>query len=143
MGPAWIDGRPADLEAAAAEAARLLAASRVPVIAGLGADVAGARAAIALARRLGGAIDHMHSDALLRDLDVMREAGMLVTTPNEARVRGDLVLLVGDGLVEAWPQLPERLLAAPLGPEAGAAQRRIRWLCPGRGGTAGLGGSGT
>jgi formylmethanofuran dehydrogenase subunit B len=133
MSPAWIDGDPVSLDAAAAEAARLLGASRLPVIAGLGTDVAGARAAIALARLLGGVVDHMHSGVLLRNVDVMREAGMMVTTPNEARVRGDVLLLVGEGLVETWPQLKERLLAAPLGTESGAhATRRIRWLCPGR-----------
>jgi formylmethanofuran dehydrogenase subunit B len=113
MGPARIDGNPVGLDAAAAEAARLLHASRLPVIAGLGTDIAGARAAIALARRLGGAVDHMHSGAVLHDLDVRREAGMIVTTPNQARVRGDVLLLAGEGLVDAWPQLPERMLLAP------------------------------
>ena len=53
---------------------------------------------------------------MLRDLDVMREAGIMLTTPNEARLRADLLLMVGAGLLEAWPQLPERLLIA-----AGAA----------------------
>ena len=51
----------------------------------------------------------------------MREAGMMVTMPNEARVRADFLLLVGPGLIEAWPALPERLFA----------KRRIVWLCPG------------
>ena len=46
MGEARIDGRPVALEAAIAEAARVLAASRLPVIAGLGTDIAGARAAV-------------------------------------------------------------------------------------------------
>jgi formylmethanofuran dehydrogenase subunit B len=132
MGAAWIDGSPVALDVAAAEAARLLGASRLPVIAGLGTDLAGARAALALARLLRGAVDHMYSDALLRDLDVMREAGMMVTTPNEARLRGDLLLLVGEGLFSAWPQLAERLLLAPLAREIDA-KRRIWWICPGRG----------
>src|ERR1700709_1159632 len=103
MGDARIDGRPVALETAIAEAAKLLGASRLPGIAGLGTDVAGARAAIALAERVGGVVDHMHSDVLLRGLSVMREAGAYVTTPNEARVRGDTLLLVGPGLFEAWP----------------------------------------
>jgi formylmethanofuran dehydrogenase subunit B len=140
MSLAWIDGDPVSLDAAAAEAARLLGASRLPVIAGLGTDVAGARAAIALARLLGGIVDHMHADALLRNLDVMRASGMMMTTPNEARVRGDVLLLVGEGLVETWPQLHDRLLTAPLGAESGAdAKRRIRCLCPGRGDAKALG----
>jgi formylmethanofuran dehydrogenase subunit B len=109
MSHAWIDGRPVALHVATAEAARLLAASRVPVVAGLGTDIAGARAAIALAERIGASIDHMNSDTVLRDVEVMRAAGIMLTTPNEARLRADVLLMIGAGLVEAWPELPERL----------------------------------
>ena len=126
MAEAWIRGKPVTLAAAASEAARLLGASRMPVIAGLGTDIAGVRAAIALARQVGGAIDHMHAATLLRDLDVMRESGMMTTTPNEARLRADFLLLIGPGLVQAWPELWTRLLATPEG-----VARRIVWLCGG------------
>jgi formylmethanofuran dehydrogenase subunit B len=130
MHQAWIDGTPAELAAAAAAAARLLDASRQPLIAGLGADVAGARAAAALAQRIGAAIDHMNADALLRDLDVMREAGVMLTTPGEAHVRADTLLLVGSGLIEAWNDLPRHLLGArTVEPGSGAGRRKF-WLCP-------------
>src|SRR4051812_9776298 len=132
MDHAWIGGEAVPREAAVAEAARLLGASRLPLIAGLGTDIAGARAAVALAERIGGVVEHMHSDAMLRDLAVLREAGAFVTTPNEARLRADTLLLVGTGLSEAWPALGERLLSQPLGPEAGGGARKIFWLCPGR-----------
>ena len=89
MDRAWIDGKAVTLKAAIAEAAKLLGASRFPLIAGLGADVAGTRAAIALAERLGAAIDHMHSDVLLRRLDSMREAEVMITTAADARARAD------------------------------------------------------
>jgi formylmethanofuran dehydrogenase subunit B len=132
MAGAWIEGKPVALAVAGARAAELLAASRLPVIAGLGTDIAGARAAIALAERLGGVIDHMHSQALLHDLDVMRESGIMMTTPNEARVRGDLLLLVGPGLARAWPDLGTRLVERPLAPELGnEGGRRVVRLCPG------------
>ena len=132
MGEARIDGRPVALEAAIAQAARVLAASRLPVIAGLGTDIAGARAAVALARSIGGVVDHMHSTALMRDLAVMRQAGAYLTTPNETRLRGDTLLLVGPGLNEAWPDLGRLFgkLHAPAGGE-----RRIFWLCPGKAAT--------
>ena len=87
MDRAWIDGKAVALKAAIAEAAKLLGASRFPLIAGLGADVAGTRAAIALAERLGAAIDHMHSDVLLRRLDSMREAEVMITTAADVRAR--------------------------------------------------------
>jgi formylmethanofuran dehydrogenase subunit B len=130
MDHAWIDGAPAELSAAAAAAARLLEASRQPLIAGLGADVAGARAAAALARRLGAVVDHMHGEALLRDLDVIREAGAMLIAPTEARVRADTVLLVGPGAGEKENELTQYLLAAAGGPGV-VTDRRIFWLCPG------------
>jgi formylmethanofuran dehydrogenase subunit B len=130
-----IDGAPASLDEAAAAAARLLARSRQPLIAGLSADIDGARAAIALAQRVGGVIEHVRSAALLRDLDCLRETGIMLTTPGEARVRADVVLLVGDGLTETWPGLAERLLAPPAKPEGVDVKRRIVWLAPQSGAT--------
>src|SRR5215475_1475428 len=120
MTEAWIRGKSAPLDDAIIEAANIIGNGRQPVIAGLGTDVAGARAAIKLARVIGGVIDHMHSGALLRDLDVVREAGMMTTTPTEAHVRADFLLLVGPGLIEAWPALPTTLFR----------ERRTVWLCP-------------
>ena len=132
MDRAWIDGRPVTLKVAVAEAAKLLSTSRFPVIAGLGADVAGTRAAIALAERLGAAVDHMHSEVLLRSLDVMREAGVMVTTATEARARADYLLLVGPDATTACAELPQ-LLVGRAGPEAGGGLRHVGWICPGRG----------
>lgn len=132
MERAWIAGEPATLDAAVAEAAKVLHASRHPLIAGLGTDVAGARAAIMLAKRAGAVIDHMNSDALLRDLDVMRSSGVILTTAGEARVRADTLLLIGPGLIKAWPELPPRLFGNMRQPKChGTAERQILWLCPG------------
>jgi formylmethanofuran dehydrogenase subunit B len=127
-GEAWIAGEPATLDEAAVAAAELLERSRQALIAGLGTDIDGAKAAIALAERVGGVVDHMHSAALMRDLDCMRETGVMITTPGEARVRADVVLLVGDGLTETWPALSERLLRPPAKPEGADVSRRIVWL---------------
>jgi len=131
MGRAWIGGKPAALERALAEAAGLLAASRCPLIAGLGTDVAGARAAIGLADRIGGVIDHMNSDALLRDLAVLREARMMVTTPNEARLRADTLLLVGPSLEKEAPDLSRWLGLGSSGKGDAATRRSLVRLCPG------------
>jgi len=130
MADAWIEGRPAAMDAAVAEAAKLLASSRLPVVAGLGTDVAGARAAVALAQRIGGVVDHMHAGTVLRALDVVRSAGLLVTTPNEAAVRADTLLLVGPGLATAWPEIGRELLGREPDRRFVAGRRRIYWLCP-------------
>jgi formylmethanofuran dehydrogenase subunit B len=135
MARAWIGGRPAALERALAEAAGLLAASRCPLITGLGTDVAGARAAIGLAERIGAVVDHMNADFLLRDLAVLREAGMMLTTPNEARLRADTLLLVGPGLEKDAPELAQWLgLDASPGHDA-PGERAVVRLCAGRAAT--------
>jgi formylmethanofuran dehydrogenase subunit B len=137
---AFVDGAAVQLEVAAAVAGRLLAEARLPVIAGLATDVAGTRAAIALAEKLRGAYDHLASDVLLRDIDVMRQAGRMVTTANDVRLRADCVLFLGPKLIGSWPDLPKRLkLAAP--PRLGEVKtaRKIFWLGPGRGEAAEVG----
>lgn len=118
---ASIDGAPASLDRAVSVAADLISSAREPLFAGLGTDIAGARAAVRLAEQTGGVLDHAHSAAILRELDCMRETGIMLTTPLEARVRADTVLLAGDGLLEAWPELGPGILAAAL-------PRRVIWL---------------
>jgi formylmethanofuran dehydrogenase subunit B len=135
MARAWIGGKPAALERALAEAAGLLAASRCPLITGLGTDVAGARAAIGLAERIGAVVDHMNADVLLRDLAVLREAGMMVTTPNEARLRADTLLLVGPGLEKDAPELARWLGLDASREHHAATARAVARLCPGRAAT--------
>jgi formylmethanofuran dehydrogenase subunit B len=129
-----VDGREADLAQAVARAGEILAASRAPVFA-VAADVAGARAALALAERLGGVVDHPDSDALFRNLRVVQDAGALTTTLSEVRNRADVVLVVGPDPAGALPRFHERCLAPRrtlfedaaeralfrLGPPAGAA----------------------
>jgi formylmethanofuran dehydrogenase subunit B len=132
MARAWIGGKPAALERALAEAAGLLAASRCPLIAGLGTDVGGARAAIGLAERIGAVVDHMNADVLLRDLAVLREAGMMLTTPNEARLRADTLLLVGPGLETDAPELAQWLGLDASRKDDAPGQRTVVRLCPGR-----------
>jgi formylmethanofuran dehydrogenase subunit B len=131
-GAAWIEGTRASPARAAESAARLLSASAQPLIAGLGADVDGARRAVALAERVGGVIDHMHSAAILRDLDSLRETGVMITTPGEARIRADVLVLVGDGAEEAWPTLSERLPSGPARSDSFDAPRRLVVLSTGR-----------
>lgn len=100
-----------DFDAAISAAAELLGASAFPVFAGSGADVAGFAAAIRLAERLGGAIDHAAAEASLRDSAVLHDVGLMLVSPGEARQRADTILIVGDGPLQAWPDLPGFLFA--------------------------------
>jgi formylmethanofuran dehydrogenase subunit B len=135
MSEARINGKPASLAAAAERAAEILSLARMPVVAGLGTDVAGARAAILLAEKLRGAYDHMHSARIFADLDVMRQAGLMFTTPSEARLRADVFLFIGKDLTKIWPELMGRLSPAEIPPfDLAHEPRKLLWIAPGRGG---------
>ncbi|MDE3176591.1 MAG: tungsten formylmethanofuran dehydrogenase [Pseudomonadota bacterium] len=128
---AWIDGAPASFDAAVIEAARLLGASAAPLFAHIGADVAGAREAALLAEQTGAALDHADSQALFTNLDPVRESGAMLTTPLEA-ARADLLLLIGDGVFDVWPDLAPRLV------DRLAQGARTVWLCDSAGARAGI-----
>jgi formylmethanofuran dehydrogenase subunit B len=137
MNEARINGKPALLAAAVERAAEILSAARMPVIAGLGTDVAGARASILLAERLRGAYDHMYSARIFADLDVMRQAGLMFTTPNEARLRADVFLFIGSDLTRVWPAMMDRLAPAEIPPlDLARESRKLLWIAPGRGAMA-------
>ncbi|MFO1057186.1 MAG: hypothetical protein U1E53_09485 [Dongiaceae bacterium] len=107
-----LDGRDCTIDEAVARAAAILGASRQPLFAGLAADVAGIGAALQLADRLGGVVDHAGSAALFRNLPAQRELGWVATTLSaEVRNRADLVLLVGPDPLAAAPRFVERCVA--------------------------------
>ncbi|MGH6863369.1 MAG: tungsten formylmethanofuran dehydrogenase [Methylocella sp.] len=134
MSEARINGKPALLAAAAERAAEILSHARLPVIAGLGTDIAGARASILLAERLRGAYDHMYSARIFADLDVMRQAGLMFTTPNEARLRADVFLFIGKDLTKVWPAMMARLSPAEIPPfDLAREPRKLLWIAPARG----------
>ncbi len=132
MSNATLDGAPIAIEDAYQHAAKILGGAKFPVVAGLATDAAGARAAILLAERLRGAYDHVASKEIFNDLDVTRSFGMFITTPGEARVRADVVLLVGPGLTDRWPAMFERLALGAPARFNDAAPRKILWLGPKR-----------
>ena len=91
----------------------------------MGTDAEGTRAAIELAERVHGVVDHAHSASLFRDLDCARENGAMIVAPAEAYARADLVLLVGEDPTPAWPGLRSRILAQPARAYGADEPRRI------------------
>lgn len=106
-----VAGQPATLPQAVAEAARLLVGARQPLFAGLGTDVAGARAVARLAERCGGVVDHMNSAAALRNLRVLQDGGWIATTLSEVRNRADLLVVAGSDIARRFPRFFERTVA--------------------------------
>lgn len=110
---ARVAGEPVPLEAALERAAELLATARLPLLAGLEADLAGLRAAVALAERIGAVVDPLAGEGPSAQLAVVQRTGWVVGTLAEARNRPDLVLLVGEGWRTLAPRLAERVLFPP------------------------------
>lgn len=105
----WIDGKEADVGAAAGAIAKLLAASRQPLIIIDAIDLAGAAAAVELARASAAVLDHAEPT----NVRLMQDQGWLGTTQGEAVLRADAVLLTGPltphlGNDEAFRKLAER-----------------------------------
>ena len=126
-----VAGREVSLEQALAEAARLLRYARLPLFGGLASDVAGVRAAVSLAGRCRGVLDHAHGPALRRNLRVLQESGWFSTTLAEIRARADLVVAAGRDLCGRFPRLAERVLRSPpMLEEGGEGHRRVVLLGP-------------
>ncbi len=106
-----IDGRPATLDQAIASAAAILGAARAPLIHGLACDIAGQRAAIALGRRIGATVDHLHGAAIVANLRALADGGWLATSLAEIRNRADLVVAIGDPTT-AMPHFWQRCVFA-------------------------------
>jgi formylmethanofuran dehydrogenase subunit B len=136
---AYVKGEPVAREAAIAAAKRLLERARLPVIAGLETDVAGIRAAVRLAEKCGGILDHTGS---LAELNVMRSSGTMAITPFEARRICDLFLLLGPDLPEMRSGIPHLRLSGPTltgnlavlravakGHQLRASSRKLETLC--------------
>lgn len=103
-----VDGVACDLDTAVSAAAALLVTSRQPLLAGLGTDVAGARALYPLACATGAITDSAGGDALMQGQRALQDRGQFTTTLAEVRTRADVIVFVGGVPVEAAPLIAER-----------------------------------
>lgn len=108
-----VGGAPTTLDEAVRAAGRALAASRAPLVAGLATDVEGVRAALFLAERVGAVVDHIHSEALYRNLSVFQRTGWIATTLAELRNRCDLLIVAGPDPAALHPRFHERWVLPP------------------------------
>ena len=121
-----VGGRPVSLGEAVDRAGEILRRANLPLLAGLGTDTAGMRAAIRLAEAVGGVLDHAHGSGLLANLAAMQGGGWVTATLAKARNRPDFVLLVGGDGSAVSSRLHERVLRPPKTLDsAGPPGRRI------------------
>src|SRR5215813_6626222 len=106
-----VAGQAATLDEAVARATAILRGSRQPLFAGLATDVAGLRAALQLADRTGGIVDHLGSEGFFRNLRTVQDSGWMTTTLSEVRNHMDLLLIVGPDPSPQFPRFHERCVA--------------------------------
>ncbi|OYD82121.1 formylmethanofuran dehydrogenase [Azospirillum brasilense] len=126
--PPRVAGVPVPLEEAVGAAAAVLGAAQAPLVAGLGTDIDGARAALALAGRLGAVVDHALSDGLYRNLAVLQRTGWIATTLAELRNRCDFLLVAGPDPAALHPRLFERWVT-PAATFQTPPSREVVFLC--------------
>ncbi|MEK8029698.1 formylmethanofuran dehydrogenase [Ideonella sp. DXS29W] len=127
VGPS-VRGQPASLEAAVAEAARLLAASAQPLIGGLGTEVAGARALYRLACDIGAICDAGSGRQLMHTLRPLQDHGGFTTTLAEVRTRADLIVAVGGWPTRHAPRWLQRIGAEDRAPASHASAPARQWV---------------
>ncbi len=88
-----------------------LRAQRLPIFGGLGTDVGGTRAAMAIADEIGGVVDHALSEAQYRNFRVLQSSGWVTTTLTEARNRADLFIMLGSDIHQMHPRFFERVVS--------------------------------
>ena len=113
---AQIAGQAATVDDALARAAEILAGAKNPLIIGLArCSTDGARAAVALADRLGATIDTATSRAQEAAIRAFQQVGQSTCTLGEVRHRADLVIYWGSNPLVTHPRHLERYTLWPRG----------------------------
>lgn len=129
---ASIAGIAAPVEQAVKRAAWLLQKSRKPLIAGLGTDVDGIRAALQLAEKTDAALLHSGENQSLHNLKALQARGGITATLAEVKNRADVVIFIGNNVSGDYPRFIERFINTPHSLFAGQ-NRKLAYLGrPGR-----------
>jgi formylmethanofuran dehydrogenase subunit B len=106
-----VRGKDVPLSEAIAAAADLIGKAALPLYGGLATDVEGMRAAMALAERSGGVVDHALSEAQYRNFKVLQSVGWTMSTLTETRNRADLIIIAGTDVAALHHRFFERVVA--------------------------------
>ena len=105
-----VAGKDVDLATAIKAATDLIKGAKLPLYGGLGTDVDGIRAVMALADKSGGVVDHMLSEGQYRNFRVLQTTGWFMSTLTETRNRADLIIVVASDIQKLHPRFFERIV---------------------------------
>ncbi len=91
-----INGKPATLQQAIAQAVKLIKASQQPLFTGLSTDVAGFRSLFNLAQKTNATLQHMNVQSMARNMKVLQRTGWQTTTLTEVKNRADVIVCFGN-----------------------------------------------
>ncbi len=128
---AYAHQQPVSHTEAVKHAAILLKKSRRPLIADLGTDINGLRAALHLAELTNAVIRHKYEDSTLHNLNVMQTGGGMMTTFAELKNRADVVVFIGDKITTKYPRLLDRFITTRQAQFLPKGQRR-KLICIGQ-----------
>lgn len=127
--PILVRGQAATLDVAAAEAARILRAAKLPLVYGLSrSSVPGHRAAVHLADTIGAVIDTTASTCHGNSIIALQTVGESTCSLGEVRNRADLVIYWGANPAVSHPRHMERYSLEPRGqfvPQGRAGRKLI------------------
>ena len=110
---ASIKGAPATIGQAVRAASIILQQSGKPLIAGLGTDVDGIRAALQLGEMTGAAVSHTQEHLAAHNLKALQTRGGIMTTLAEVKNRADTVIFIGNNVTGDYPRFIERFINTP------------------------------
>ena len=110
---ASLKGAPATIAQAVRAASKILQQSGKPLIAGLGTDVDGIRAALQLGEMTGAAVSHTQEHLAAHNLKALQTRGGIMTTLAEVKNRADTVIFIGNNVTGDHPRFIERFINTP------------------------------
>ncbi len=110
---ARLKGVPTTIDQAVTAASRILQQSGKPLIAGLGTDVDGIRAALRLAEKVDAALLQAHKHHAGHNLKALQTRGGMMTTLAEVKNRADTIIFIGNNVTGDYPRFIERFINTP------------------------------
>ncbi len=105
-----IAGKDVSLDEAMTAVAQMINKASLPMYGGLSTDVGGMRAALSLADRSSGVVDHAFSGAAKHNMAVLQQAGWITSTLTETRNRADLIVIAGSDIHKLHHRFFERIV---------------------------------
>ena len=75
-----------------------------------GVELSGLRAILGLASQYGSIIDHVNSETLFQNLNLLQRSGYMATSLTEIKNRADVIIIFGNKIFEKSPRLLEKVL---------------------------------